>query len=269
MTFRLDRELPDSLATTSSRKCHVAVDIFDGKRLVEVLDHLEALGVEIVSAISIELKHRLVHEWETPDPDWVAAVVASNNHEWLADDSYVWPFDWSQQRVVPEQPLRVYTAPRGVFSGLGHHFGARASFRRFVESMPESFEFTAGDVVRKGKTLESWSRLEPLRDVSILSADSLGAISTTRHPQPFRSHILWMGSRLREDFGYAWDPLWHGWLEQERSVVVPVGTAIKLSRRFPGDFLGYPVLDRESAMAVRAIEAVQMVRERLPMKGWS
>ena len=51
--------------------------------------------------------------------------------------------------------------------------------------------------------------------------------------------------------------------------VVPVGTAIKLSRQFPGDFLGYPVLDRESAMAVRAIEAVQMVRERLPMKGWS
>ena len=175
VTFRLDRELPDSLATTSSRKCHVAVDIFDGKRLVEVLDHLEALGVEIVSAISIELKHRLVHEWETPDPDWVAAVVASNNHEWLADDSYVWPFDWSQQRVVPEQPLRVYTAPRGVFSGLGHHFGARASFRRFVESMPEGYQTQLGRWFKDGRELSGgqWQKIALARAFMRGGADLL------------------------------------------------------------------------------------------------
>lgn len=269
ITFRLDRELPESLARSHFKKEHVAVDIFDAKRLDEVLSGLQSLEAVIVSAPSIELDFQFVHKWEVPDPDWVAAVVASDSHEWLADDSYTWPFDWSKQRVPPEQPLRVYTTPRGAFCEFGYQFGARASFRKFADAMPEWFEYTTGEIIRKGKVLESWSRVEPLREMALLSADSLGTMSTTFHPRPFRSHLLWMGNRIPEDFGFVWDTLGHGWFEQVRCALVPVGTARKLSSRFPGDFLGYPVFDRESATATRAVEVFRMVRERLPMRGWS
>jgi hypothetical protein len=268
VTFRLDRELPASLARSRGMKEHVAVDIFDPARLEEVLSELESLGAAVVSAVHIDLGFNFVHEWEDPDPDWVAVVVASDNHEWLADDSYSWPMDWSKQRVPPEQPLRVYTTPRGAFCEFGYQFGARSSFRKFVDAMPESFEYTTGEIIRKGKVLDSWSRVEPIREVALLSADSLGSISTTFHPQPLRSHVMWMGSRLSDDFGFVWDALYHGWFEQERCALVPVNTARKLSHRFPGDFLGEPVFDRESATAVRAVEVFRTVRERLPMRGW-
>jgi hypothetical protein len=268
VTFRLDRELPESLARSRGMKEHVAVDIFDAKRLEEVLSGLESLGVAIISAVGIDLDFHFVHEWVSPDPDWVAVVVATDNHEWLADDSYTWPFDWSKQRVPPEQPLRVYTTPRGAFCEFGYQFGARASFRKFVDAMPESFEYTTGEIIRKGKVLGSWSRVEPLREVALLSADSLGTISTTFHPRPFRSHVLWMGNRVPEDFGFVWDTLGHGWFEQERCALVPVNTARKLSMRFAGDFLGCPVFDRQSATAARAVEVFRLVRERLPMRGW-
>ena len=45
--------------------------------------------------------------------------------------------------------------------------------------MPESFEYAVGSVLRKGKVLDGWSRIEPVREVSILSANSLGSVSTT------------------------------------------------------------------------------------------
>jgi hypothetical protein len=77
-----------------------------------------------------------------------------------------------------------------------------------------------------------------------------------------------MGSRIPEDFGFVWDKLCHGWLEQERCALVPVNTARKLGRKFLGDFLGEPVFDRESPTAVRAVEVFRMVRERLPTQGW-
>ncbi len=268
ITFRLDRKLPESLARSRGMKENVAIDMFDSKRLEEVLSALEDLGASVVSAVSINQDVDFVHNWEHPDPDWVAAVVVSDNHAWLADESYRWPFDWSRQRVPPLQPLRVYTIPRGKFCKCGFHFAARASFRQFADQMPESFEYTTGEVIRKGKVMDSWSRVEPIREATLLSADSLGTVSTSFHPRLFRSHVLWMGTRIPDDFGFVWDKLNHGWFEQERCALVPVNTARKLGARFPGDFLGWPVFDRASAIAVRAVEVFQMVRERLPMRGW-
>src|SRR5262249_6030788 len=156
----------------------------------------------------IELDFGFVHNWNRPDPEWIAAVVASDNHEDLADEFYTWPSDWSKQRVAPNEPLRIYTGPRGKFSGLGYHFVARASFRKFVDEMPDAFEYTTGDVIRRGKILDSWSRVEPLREVALLSADSLGTLCTaSSHPRPYRSHLLWMGARIPEGFGFVWDKL--------------------------------------------------------------
>jgi hypothetical protein len=268
VTFRLDRELPEFLARSRGMREMVAIDLFDSQRLEEVLSGLETLSASVVSAVSIDLDSALVNNWEHPDPDWVAAVVASDNHEWLADESYTWPFDWSKQRVPPQKPLRVYTGPRGTFCKCGFHFGARTAFRRFVDEMPESFEYTTGEIIRKGKVLASWSRVEPISEVTLLSADSLGTMSTSFHPRPFRSHVLWMGTRVPEDFGFVWDTLSHGWFEQERCALVPVNTARKLGARFPGDFLGYPVFDRESATAFRAVAVFRLIRERLAMRGW-
>ncbi len=269
VTFRVDRGLPEGLARSPGANQNVAIDLFDAGRLAEVLAALDALGAAMVSAIGVELDQLFVDRRPEPDPNWVAAVVASDNHGWLADPTYTWPYDWAGQRVAPGQPLRVYTTPRGAFSRLGLQFAARASFRRFVESMPESFEYTTGEVIRKGTVLDGWSRVEPVREVTVLASDSLGAVSTTFHPQPFQSHLLWMGTRTEGDFGFVWDRLPHGWFGQERCALVPVGTARALAARFPGDFLGWPVFDVESATARRAVEVYRTIRDRLPMHGWA
>jgi hypothetical protein len=266
VTFRLDRDLPESLAVSPLLKTNVAVDIFDSERLQSVLSELELLEAVIVSAISVDCGFDPVTCWEEPSADWVAAVVTSDNFEWIADESYRWPCDMAAQRIPPHQPLRVYKPPRGIFSRVGFHFAARASFRKFVDEMPESFEYTTGDIVRKGKVLESWTRVDPVREVSLISADSLGCMET--QPRPYRSKLLWMGTRMDGDFGFVWDTLFHGKYEQEHCALVPVNTARKLAKKFPGDFLVKPVFDRQSATAIRALEAFRTVREKLPMRGW-
>lgn len=269
VTFRVDRELPASLTRSPAVPGFVAIDLFDPDRLEAVVAALEGFGAVIVSAVSVGLGLHPIACWDDPSPDWVAGIVTSDNHEWLVDESYrCVAFDRSIQRVPPDEPLRICTGPRGQFSRLGYHFGARASFRKAVDQPPESFEYTTGEVVRKGKVLDSWSRIEPVRAVRLLSADSLGNLSTTAHTYPFRSSLLWMGDRAAEDFGFVWDELGHGAFEQERCALVPVSVARRLTRKFPGDFLADPVLDRESATARRAVEVFRMICDRLPMEGW-
>ncbi len=78
-----------------------------------------------------------------------------------------------------------------------------------------------------------------------------------------------MGNGIDDDFGFVWDPLLHGKLGQERCALVPVNTARKLSKKFPGDFVALPVYDRRSSVARRSLEVFQMIRERVPIQGWS
>jgi len=78
-----------------------------------------------------------------------------------------------------------------------------------------------------------------------------------------------MGNRIDGDFGFVWDPLLHGKLEQERCALVPVNTASKLSKKFPGDFVALPVYDRQSTVARRSLEVFHMICERIPIQGWS
>jgi hypothetical protein len=266
MTFRLDRDLPESLALSSLMKTNVSIDLFDSEQLESVLLDLERLGVVIVSAVSVDFGFDPVTCWEEPAAEWVAAVVTSDNFESVAGESSKWPFDLTAQRVPSHEPLRVNNSPRGKFSRIGFHFAARASFRQVVDAMPESFEYTTGHVIRKGKVLDSWARVEPVREVSLLSPDSVGCLLT--HPRPYRSHLLWMGSRIDDDFGFVWDSLTHGKFEQERCALVPVSTARRLAQKFPGDFLGKPVFDRRSATAERAVEVFRTIRARLPMQDW-
>lgn len=267
--FRVDCQLPASLSPSTTTREHVAVELFDDRRLEEVLTKIEELKASIVSAITIKLEHDFIHEWKSPETEWVAAVVQSNNHEWIAGKDYQWPYDWSNQRVPAHDPLLVYTSPRGLFSKVGYQFAARASFRKFVDAMPESFEYTGGEIIRKGKQLAHWSRVEPIRQVTLLSSDSLGLISTTFHPRPFRSHLLWMGQPCTEDFGFVWDKLKVGWFEQQTCALLPVETAIKLSKRFFADFLAYPVYDRNSPTAKRALEVFEQITERITLQGWT
>ena len=106
ISFRVDRELPASLSISPAVKQNVAVDLFDSDRLDDVLSALNHLGAVVISAIGVRGDFEFLKSWDHLDPDWVAAVVGSDNHEWLADDSYVWPYDRSKQRVPPEQALK-------------------------------------------------------------------------------------------------------------------------------------------------------------------
>ena len=214
VSFRVDRDLPEAFSLSPFLKANVSIDIFATERLETVLAAIESIGAVIVSAVSVSFSEHLAACWDNPDSDWVAGVVGSDNYEWVAPENYKMPYDLAAQRVAPGLPLRIFTGPRGVFSRIGFQFAARASFRKFVDETPVSFDYSTGDIVRRGKVLESWSRVEPVHEQRILHGDSLGNL--TNDPQVYRSNILWMGNRLDEDFGFVWDPLLHGKLEQER-----------------------------------------------------
>ena len=267
VSFRVDRDLPDTICCSPLLKTNLVIDIFDRERLETAIATAEASGAVIVSSVSIVMPENLRTAWENPDPDWVAAVVGSNNHEWVAPENYRMPYDLNAQRVAPELPLRIFTGPEGLFTRIGFQFAGRTSFRKFVDEMPESFEYSTGDIVRRGKVLESWSRIEPVREMRILSNDSLGSVKT--NPHLYRANLLWIGNRVEDDFGFVWDPLLHGTMEQERCALVTITTARRLMKRFPVDFSAKPVYDRESTSARRVLEVFQMIRERLPFLGWS
>ncbi len=174
VSFRVDRDLPEAISLSPFCKTNVALDIFAADLLETVITTLESNGAVVVSAVSINLPENLAACWEDPDSDWIAGVVGSDNHEWVAPENYRMPYDLAGQRVAPHLPLRIFTGPQGMFSEIGFQFAAKASFRKFVDEMPESFDYTTGDIVRRGKVLASWSRVEPVREMRMLSAHSLG-----------------------------------------------------------------------------------------------
>jgi hypothetical protein len=66
VTFRLDRDLPESLALSPILKTNVSIDLFDAERLDSVLSDLELLEAGIVSAISVDCGLDHVTCWDEP-----------------------------------------------------------------------------------------------------------------------------------------------------------------------------------------------------------
>ena len=166
---------------------------------------------------------------------------------------------------------KIASGPLGRFSRIGCHFGAKSSFRAFVDKsqMPD-FEYHSTDIVRRGEIVRGWSRFDPVREVQLLHPNSLGSFTAKHHINPeasYRDILLWMGERCDDDFGYVWDSLRHSWNEQKRPALVTCEAARKLSNHCK-DFFAEPVFDVDSEIATHSVRAFRLVREMLDSETW-